>query len=438
MIGNRVAVLVAGLLLAGLASGLRGGDDGFVSLFDGKSLKGWVNVNCAPETFTVKDGMIHCTGEPVGFMRTAKQYENFILEMEWMHLKPKGNSGLFVWSDALPIAGSPFSRSIEVQIMDGIETDNYTSHGDVFAIQGARMTPDRPHPNKWERCLPSEKRSKPAGEWNHYRVECYKSALKLAVNGKVVSGGVCSPLKGYLCLESEGSPILFKNIKIKELPSSNPNPAEVAKSAKGFHSLYTGLDLRNWQEKPEHKGHWQPKGWTLNYDGKSKAGDLWSEKEYGDFELICDWRFPAKPKKTMRPVILPSGDYELENGKQKMIEVDDAGDSGIYLRGNSKSQVNMWCWPIGSGEVYGYRTDAKMPAEVRKGVTPTMKADKPLGQWNRFHIIMKGDRLTVDLNGKRVIDNAEMPGVPKTGRIALQHHGDAVQFANIYIKELKE
>jgi len=114
-----------------------------------------------------------------------------------------------------------------------------------------------------------------------------------------------------------------------------------------------------------------------------------------------------------------------------------AGDSGIYLRGSSKSQINMWCWPIGSGEVYSYRIDPKMPAEVRAGVTPKEKADRPLGQWNRFYITMKGDRLTVVLNGKKVIDNAQLPDVPKRGPIALQHHGDPVEFANLFIRELR-
>jgi hypothetical protein len=154
--------------------------------------------------------------------------------------------------------------------------------------------------------------------------------------------------------------------------------------------------------------------------------------------MVCDWRFPAKPKKLKRPVILPNGDYAMESsGKPKEVEVMDAGDSGIYLRGSSKSQVNMWCWPIGSGEVYGYRTDRSLPEKVRAGVTPKLKADKPLGEWNRFIITMKGDRLTVNLNGKVVIENAELPGVAKKGPIALQHHGDPVEFANLFIRELK-
>ena len=144
----------------------------------------------------------------------------------------RSNAGLFVWSDGVIAKPTPFTRSIEVQILDGRETKNYTSHGDIFAIHGATMTPDRPHPAGWMRCLPSERRAKPAGEWNHYRVTCNDGVIKLAVNGKVVSGGsAASPRKGYICLESEGSPIEFRNIRIKELPSTNPKPEEIAKPA---------------------------------------------------------------------------------------------------------------------------------------------------------------------------------------------------------------
>src|SRR5690606_29992730 len=156
------------------------------------------------------------------------------------------------------------------------------------------------------------------------------------VNGKVVSGGSeCKPRKGYICLEAEGSECHFRNIRIRELPSTNPEPDEVATLAEGFISLYTGVDLSGWKVEPGHEGHWQPKNWRLVYDGKSEAKDknLWTEKEYGDFVMICDWRFTGKPKKMMRPVILPSGEYAMEDGKVKEVEVDDAGDSGIYVRG---------------------------------------------------------------------------------------------------------
>src|SRR5262249_41953875 len=107
-----------------------GADDGFVPLFNGKNLTGWVQVNCDPKTFTVRDNMIITTGIPNGVLRTEKMYENFIAELEWKHIVEKGNSGFFVWSDALPAPGSPFTRGVEVQILDGRNTENYTSHGD--------------------------------------------------------------------------------------------------------------------------------------------------------------------------------------------------------------------------------------------------------------------------------------------------------------------
>jgi hypothetical protein len=426
-------------LLPGAAC--RAADEPMTPLFNGKDLAGWVNVNCARGTFTVREEMIVSTGVPTGFMRTEKQYENFVLELEWRHLKPGGNAGLFVWGDALTAPGTPFTRGIEVQILDGQNTENYTSHGDVFSIHGATMKPLVPHPAGWMRCLPSERRCKPSPEWNHYRVECQNGVVKLAVNGKEVSGGTeCRPRKGYLCLESEGSECHFRNIKIRELPSTNPNPEEIANVDQGFRSIYTGVDLAGWKELPGHKNHWKATDWILDYDGKSDAEDkcLWSDREYGNFMLVCDWRLSGKPQKIKRPVIMPTGEYALNaDGTAQEMEVDDAGDSGIYLRGNSKSQVNIWCWPGGSGEVYGYRTDKSQPPAVRAGVTPKVKADKPPGQWNRFLITMKGDRLSVVLNGQKVIEDAQLPGIPAKGPIALQHYEGPVQFSNIFVKELE-
>jgi len=437
---NIIAAAAMLILTGSPTQWLQAAEEGFVPLFNGKDLSGWVRVNCAPNTFTVKDGIIVSTGIPTGVLRTDRQYENFIIEMEWKHMVAGGNAGLFLFGDPLPAPGVPFTRGMEIQILDGRNTESYTSHGDVFSIHGATFVPDRPHPKGWMRCLPSESRSKPAGEWNHYRVESRDGKVSLAVNGKVVSGGShCVPRKGYICLESEGSECHFRDIRIKELPSSNPPANEVADVAQAFKSLYTGVDLSGWKTEDGHKGHWQAKDWTLEYDGKSEAKDknLWSEKEYGDFVLVADWRFTMKPEPKKLQVILPNGDDALnDDGTKKMIEAPFAGDSGIYLRGTSKAQVNMTCKTIGSGEVYGYRVDKKMTPEVRAGATPKLKADNAPGKWNRFIITMKGDRLTVVLNGKTVIENAPLPDVPKRGPIALQHHGDPIQFANLFIKEL--
>jgi hypothetical protein len=181
--------------------------------------------------------------------------------------------------------------------------------------------------------------------------------------------------------------------------------------------------------------------WILDYDGKSSAeGEdkhLWTEKEYGNFVLIVDWRQPDKPVPEEVPVILPNGaQAKDEKGKEISVSVLDAGDSGIYLRGTDKCQINIWNWPVGSGEIWGYRTDPDMPEEVRRAATPMFCADNAPGEWNRFIITAIDDKITVELNGKTVIKDAQLPGVPQKGPIALQHHGDHIQFANIYIKEL--
>jgi len=181
--------------------------------------------------------------------------------------------------------------------------------------------------------------------------------------------------------------------------------AEGACEQEGFRPLFNGKNLDGWKADAEARKHWTVADGVLKYDGKGR--DLWTEESFGDFILKVDWRLPAP------------------------------GDSGIYVRGFSKAQANIWTSPLGSGEVWGYRNDKKLPEEIRKAATPKKKADKPVGQWNTFVITVKNDRMTVVLNGEEVISNLELRGAPKSGRIALQHHGNPVEFRNISIKVLK-
>lgn len=219
----------------------------------------------------------------------------------------------------------------------------------------------------------------------------------------------------------------------------------------GFSVLFNGTDFTNWKVPEGDNGHWRVVDGVIDYDALSEAaGDksLWTEEEYGDFVLQLDWRIKETPFLNPNvPIVKPDGSHKLDaDGKPITIVVPDS-DSGIYVRGTSKAQINIWCWPVGSGEVYGYRMDQNMPPEVRAGVTPKINADNDIGQWNRFVITMKGNRLTVELNGKTVLDNAELPEIPESGPIALQHHGakkdgvwagppSLVQFRNIFIKKL--
>jgi Domain of Unknown Function (DUF1080) len=221
----------------------------------------------------------------------------------------------------------------------------------------------------------------------------------------------------------------------------------------GFVSLFNGQDLTHWIVPEGDGGHWKVVDGVIDYDACSEAPgkdkNLWTAKEYGDFTLKIDWRLKQTTGLYPMPVVLPDGTHKLDDQGQEIKIPTPNADSGIYLRGVGKSQINIWCWPIGSGEVYGYRMDKTMPPAVRAGVTPKVKADKPVGEWNTFHITMKGDRLTVVLNGQTVIDKAQLPGVPAKGKLGLQHHGgknpktgelspasSLIQFRNISIQEL--
>jgi hypothetical protein len=222
--------------------------------------------------------------------------------------------------------------------------------------------------------------------------------------------------------------------------------------------LFDGSSLDAWVVPEGDGGHWRIAEHggekVIDYDARSEATgekNLVTRKEYGDFTLSLDWRIKEAPYVNKNiAYVLPDGTHARGvDGKALTLALPDS-DSGIYLRDrDGKSQVNIWCWPIGSGEVYGYRMDESMPAEVRAGVTPRHQADKPVGEWNHFDITLKGDRLTVVLNGVTVIENAQLPGIPERGPISLQHHGgyDArtgtytgppslVQFKDVVIREL--
>ena len=219
----------------------------------------------------------------------------------------------------------------------------------------------------------------------------------------------------------------------------------------GFTALFNGRDFANWKVPDGDNGHWKIMDGVIDYDASSEApGDkaLWSEREFGDFTLNIDWRIKETP--FVNPnvyYILPDGNHARDiHGKEITFPMPDS-DSGVYLRGAGKHQINIWNWPAGSGEMYGWRMDRSQPAEVRAAVTPRTQADNPVGQWNRFEITAKGETVTVYLNGKLVIDSARLPGLPPRGRIALQHHGSKkdgkwtsspslMQFKNIYFKEL--
>lgn len=219
----------------------------------------------------------------------------------------------------------------------------------------------------------------------------------------------------------------------------------------GFTALFNGRDFTGWRVPDGDNGHWKVLDGVIDYDAESEAPrnkNLWTEREFADFVLLVDWRIKETPYVNPNvPYILPDGTHARDvTGKELRFALPDS-DSGIYIRGSGRHQVNIWCWPIGSGEMYGVRSDPNTPAALRAAVTPRTQADRPVGQWNRFEIAVRGKTVTTLLNGTTVIPTVEIPDLPPRGRIALQHHGgkqngqwnsppSLVQFKNIFIKEL--
>ena len=378
------------LLLLALAAltvfGRAAENDGFVALFNGRDLSGWVNANCAPETWSAREGVIHCTGFPTGALRTERQYENFILELEWRHLTSGGNSGVFLWGTPIAAPGVPFLRGIEVQVLDhgyNVQGKNewYTTHGDVFPIHGATMKPFGR--NSGMRSFPSSERSKGSPEWNHYRIVCANGVVRLSVNGAEVSGGEdCNYRKGYLALESEGAPVEFRNVRIKELPSSNTPVSHTAPLDEGWRALFTGLDFRGWKTNNATAARWGRGGEriTLRDGAANPEAVLWTTEEFGDAEFVIDCRLRKK----------------------------DAGSkhAAVQIRGLEGSE----------GEI---------------------KLGEAAEGYQRYTVRVQGREVTVQKNGQDVSRLTLSSSAPARGAFGLRDTGSPLEFMNLYARELR-
>ncbi len=361
-------------------------EDGFTPLFNGRDLAGWVNINCAPDTFFATNGIVHCTGFPTGILRTERMYQNFVLDAEWRHLKPKGNSGIYVWADPVPAVGQPFVRAVEVQVLDGLESEGYTSDGDIFPIHGAKMVPEN-NRKGGDRAFPTEKRMKPSPEWNHYRVECIDGDISLAVNGKVVTRGHrATPRKGYIGLESEGSPAEFRNLRVKELPAAaSLAPEDIAVPPEGFRPLYTGVDLRGWTVATGASAPWKPDDWQLT-SAATTGAPMVSRGEFGDGELLFDWRWT---------------DAKQQGDWTRLVQFRRLDLPGLLARAS-----------------------AVKPAEAAAG------------KWNRVRITLRGNRASVTLNDRPLLTDVTAADVPARGVIEIRAAPVPAQLANLLFKPL--
>ena len=354
---------------------------GFKPLFNGKNFSGWVPVNTAPSTWLIKDNMLICSGKPIGELRTERMYQNFIMEVEWRHMKPKGNAGIFVWADDITARGQPFHRGIEVQVLENSygNTKGYTTHGDIFPIHGATMTPVNGRGGS--RAFPVENRSRPSPDWNHYRIVCNDGNISLAVNGKVVTKGKNSnPRKGYICIESEGGVVHYRNMIIKELPNTPVKPEQIAIMDRGYRCLYSGVDFSGWKAT----NGWRSHDWQFRFHGSKDEVDtsLESEELFGDYGFIFDVRVS-----------------------------DETKPLKFQLRGKDISAIQ---------------------------VAPDMyKGDLVLKgrNWNRFVGELRGNHLTLSLNDKKIFDGKEIEGLPLKGPIRIVPTGP-ISMANIYVRPL--
>jgi hypothetical protein len=351
-------------------------EDGFRPMFTDADLSGWVRTNTPEETWRFEDGVLYCTGKPIGEIRTETMHQNFIMELEWRHLVPRGNAGVFVWADDITSRGVPFHRGIEVQVLENAYGNNrsHTTHGDIFPIHGATMTPINGRGGN--RAFPTEQRSKPSPQWNHYRIECRDGAISLAVNGKVVTRGKdCVPRKGYICLESEGGVVEYRNVRIKELPGGPLPEEQIAIRNRGYRSLYTGLNLDGWQA--DQPSRWQVKDWVLAFDGDAQqSGRLATTESFEAASFVVDVRLK-----------------------------EDSSDAMIRAGG-------------------GLALDLEEP-EIAEHL-------EPVGRWNRFEVIRRGETPRVEVNGTAI--EVPVPASGKPAPLVLEPTGP-VDFANLYAAE---
>jgi hypothetical protein len=429
---NALATLACTALLAGCAAPRS--ESGFTSLFDGKSLEGWRLVNGKGAGYGVTNGVIYCARGGGGNLYNEKEFDDFILRFEFK-LEDGSNNGVGIRA---PMEGDAAYAGMEIQILE---------EGAALRGKWGKLREEQYHGSVYD-CIAAKKGAlKKPGEWNTEEIAARGRQIKVVVNGKTILNAnlnsVTDPAKlmkhpglfrdrGHIGFLGHNDYIEFRNIRIKELPHTEKE--NVAPT--GFTALFDGKDLNGWKGllkapldnpfkradlTPEQReaaqkeadenmrAHWKVEDGVIVFDGKGRS--LCTSKDYTNFEMLVDWKLPAH------------------------------GDSGIYLRG--APQVQIWdphTQPtkhgseVGSGAFYNNKKNPSKPLKV---------ADKPIGEWNRFRIIMAGEKAHVYLNGELVTRDVVMENywdyskpIFPSGQIELQNHGDLLWFKNIYIREI--
>ena len=409
-------------------------EPGFTPLFDGKTLNGWKLMQPRGEGYGVKDGVIYCAEGGGGRLLTEKECADFTLRVEFK-LEDGSNNGIGIRA---PLEGDAAYAGMEIQIPD-----------DVAANRGkwGKLRPEQYHGSIYDVVAAKRGALKPPGEWNSEEITAIGRHIKVVVNGQTLVDAnlndVTDPAKlmkhpglfrdrGRIGFLGHNEYIEFRNLRIKELPRKEEDNV----APQGFVALFNGQDLTGWKgllKKPndnpikraaltaeqraaarqeadaDMRAHSKAEKGDIVFDGKGRS--ICTVKDYANFELLVDWKIPPH------------------------------GDSGIYLRGTPQVQIWDPYTPaaktnslVGSGGLFNNKVNPTKPLQV---------ADKPIGEWNRFRIVMAGAKAHVFLNGELVVRDTVLENywdrtqpIFASGQIELQNHGGPLWFKNIYIREI--
>ncbi|UCH36551.1 MAG: DUF1080 domain-containing protein [Armatimonadota bacterium] len=364
-------------------------NEGFRPLLNGRDLDGWQVVDPNDTSWSVQDGLLTCSGEGGGWIRTDAQYRDFILRLEY-RIAPEGNSGIFVRA---PLEGAPWVAGMEIQVLDdhGNPPDTHSA-GALYDVLAPAVNP-----------------SKPAGEWNQVEIACWGDNLLVIINDKklyqisladeALNAALPEDRKltdrakiGYIGLQNHGSPVAYRNIRVND----------------GFAPIFNGRDLEGWKTVDPNDTSWSAQDGVLVCDG-GRGGYMYSVNQYGDFVLRIQYKIAPNGNSG---VFFRIGDINDFPGSGAEIQVLDSygGDPS----------------PHGSGAVYGV-------------LGPSKNTARPAEEWNQFEIACWEGRLTVVMNDETVIDvgmdeYAKLQSLPAEGHLGLQNHGSRVEYRDILVK----
>jgi hypothetical protein len=404
-------------------------EEGFTSLFDGQTLAGWTLVGKKGGGYEVTNGVIACVSGGGGNLLTEKEFSDFVLRLEF-RLEPGGNNGVGIRA---PLAEDVSYSGMEIQVLDDKAPKHATIkpwqfNGSVYGI------------------VPAKNGTPKIGEWNRYEITAQGRHIKVVLNDRTIVDTDLNSVndpdvmqkhpgmfreRGHIGFLGHNDHVEFRNIRIKELAVNQKDNQPPT----GFKALFNGKDLAGWKGllaapndnpakraalEPEKRTaeqikadermrkHWKAEQGEIVFDGKGDS--LCTSKDYGDFEMLVDWKIPPR------------------------------GDSGIYVRGSPQVQIwepnspGQFKPADGSGGLYNNQKNPRHPLKF---------ADRPVGEWNRFRIVMVGEKLHVFLNGELVVRETTLENywerdkpIYPAGQIELQNHGGQLWFKNIYIREL--